>query len=172
MLQHKGKIMSNTIGLFRKLWMINIHYGWGDIQSIKMLTKTTGMASIKRGWKHTTIQTRKFRISSDLKKVTFCGQTRAIVRISCWDNGGKTPDRYTVLFMDCQNVNRTYEALCMSSSPFHPQGFGQHSQGMPGSHLGKKIKFEQLPSDCQILVKQDLEIESHNMALETIVNRD
>ena len=147
------------MGLFRKLRKINIHYGYGDIQSIEMLTKTTGLVKISRP--HMNITTRKFRLSDDLKKVTFCGKTRVIAPISCWDNGGtplETIDRYSVLFIDEQNgINRLYEALAMSSSPFHPQGVGQHTQGMPGPHLGKKIKFEQLPYDCQILVKNDLD---------------
>ncbi len=152
--------MSNQIvmGLFRKLWKINIHYGYGDIQSIEMLTKTTGLVKIRRA--HMNITTRKFRLSDDLKKVTFCGQTREIIRISCWDNGGKTLDRYTVVFLDEPNNSENYSALAMSSNPFHPQGFGQHTWSMIGPHLGKKIKFEQLPSNCQICVKRDLEIEA------------
>jgi hypothetical protein len=44
----------------------------------------------------------------------------------------------------------------MSSIPFHPQGFGQYSTCQLGRHLGKRIDFEDLPEDCQKLVKQDL----------------
>ena len=149
--------MSNqiVIGLCHKLWNINLHYGYGQIKSCKMLTKTTGLVEIYRP--HMNITTRKFRLSDDLKKVTFCGQTRKILRISCWDDGGKTLDRYTVVFLDQIINNRNYSALAMSSNPFHPQGFGQHTYSMIGPHLGKKIKFEQLPPNCQALVKNDLD---------------
>jgi hypothetical protein len=146
------------MGLYRKLQHINIHYGYGDIKSCKMLTKTTGIVKIIRP--HVVDTTRKFRLSDDLKKVTFCGQTREIIRISCWDDGGKTLDRYTVVFLDQPSNSRNYSALAMSSNPFHAQGFGQHTWSMIGPHLGKKIKFEQLPYNCQICVKRDLEIEA------------
>ena len=79
------------------------------------------------------------------------------MNIKCYDNGGKTCDRYTVVYLDCpENKPRTYQCVGMSASPFHPQGFGQHSIAMLGRHLGKRIKFEDLPEDCQKLVKQDL----------------
>jgi hypothetical protein len=76
------------------------------------------------------------------------------------DNGGKTFDRYTVVYDSVEGMTSAGEALYwsvgMSSDPFHPQGFGQHGSAMPGKHLGHKIKFSQLPADCQKLVKQDL----------------
>lgn len=46
----------------------------------------------------------------------------------------------------------------MSSMPFHPQGFGQHGEiedPRGGKHLGKRIKFAELPEDCQKLVVSD-----------------
>lgn len=79
--------------------------------------------------------------------------------IRIYDNGGKSFDRYTVVFMD--EVERTtvdgklYAALAMSAFPFHPQGFGQHTSAMPGKHLGRRIKFDDLPQDCQKCVAQD-----------------
>ena len=78
--------------------------------------------------------------------------------IRCYDNGGATFDRYTVVFT---RGKRCY--LGMSENPFHPQGFGQHGEWRKGensidypiySHLGKKIKFVDLPKDCQKAVKQ------------------
>ena len=78
--------------------------------------------------------------------------------IRIYDNGGKSFDRYTVVFMDQpERAANTFAALGMSERPFHPQGFGQHCSAMPGRHLGRRIAFEQLPADCQKLVKQDLE---------------
>lgn len=74
-----------------------------------------------------------------------------------YDNGGKTIDRYTVLFMDQpEHQHNTFSALAMDSTPFHPQGFGQHCTAMPGRHLGRRIEFKDLPTDCQKLVLQDL----------------
>lgn len=72
------------------------------------------------------------------------------------DNGGRTIDRYTVIYNIIGDSNSNYECVSMNQEPFHPQGFGQHGTAMRGRHLGKKIKFNQLPTDCQKLVMQDL----------------
>ena len=80
--------------------------------------------------------------------------------IRCYDNGGKTADRYTVVFLDQpERAVNTFVALGMNSTPFHPQGFGQHTAAMPGRHLGKRIAFASLPEDCQKLVEQNCTIE-------------
>lgn len=80
------------------------------------------------------------------------------MNIRCYDNGGKTMDRYTVIYMDQPEYkHKTYACVGMSEHPFHPQGFGQHLTAMVGRHLGKRIKFEELPEDCQKLVKRDLQ---------------
>lgn len=78
-------------------------------------------------------------------------------RIACYDNGGKTCDRFTVIYADYpeRSVN-TFQARGMNETPFHPQGFGQMTSAMPGRHLGRRIKFAALPADCQKLVTQDL----------------
>jgi len=82
--------------------------------------------------------------------------------VRCYDNGGKTFDRYTVVFTGRYNKGgRYFEYLGMSAHPFHPQGFGQHGESnLPidrpiYSHLGKKITFDQLPEDCKLCVLQD-----------------
>ena len=78
------------------------------------------------------------------------------MKVRCYDNGGKTFDRYTVVFMDLPEYQPgTYAAVGMSEHPFDPQGFGQHCSAMPGKHLGKRIKLEDLPVDCQKLVEMD-----------------
>jgi len=79
------------------------------------------------------------------------------MKIRIYDNGGKTFDRYTVVFIDRpeRKVNH-FECLGMSDNPFHPQGFGQHSTAVPGRHLGKRIKFDELPFPCQKLVHQNI----------------
>lgn len=80
---------------------------------------------------------------------------------SIYDNGGKTFDRFTVFYkgrgtLDHKTQGTFRFCVGMSENPFHPQGFGQHGSGMPGKHNGKRIKFEDLPEQCQRLVKQDL----------------
>lgn len=84
--------------------------------------------------------------------------------IRCYDNGGETADRYTVVYTGnyTHKTNRSFWYVGMSGSPFHPLGIGIHgdSEFRPidrptYSHLGKKIKFQDLPEDCQKLVMQD-----------------
>jgi hypothetical protein len=75
--------------------------------------------------------------------------------IKIYDNGGKTFDRFTVVFInEPERQPNTFAALGMSARPFDPQGFGQHCMATPGRHLGKRILFEDLPADCQKLVLQ------------------
>lgn len=76
--------------------------------------------------------------------------------ISIYDNGGKTFDRFSVIFKNERERNGLYGCRGMSEHPFHPQGFGQWCMAMPGRHLGKKIVFSGLPPDCQQLVLSDL----------------
>ena len=78
--------------------------------------------------------------------------------VRIYDNGGKTCDRYTAVYMNCPtDHNRAYfDARGMDARPFHPQGFGQFTIACPGKHLGKRIKFEDLPADCQKLIQEDM----------------
>ena len=84
------------------------------------------------------------------------------------DNGGKTFDRYTVFYEpQIAYPNTEYETyyypyLGMSENPCHPQGFGQHGEldyrySVWGTN-DKVLDFEDLPTECQQLVKQDLEM--------------
>ncbi len=82
--------------------------------------------------------------------------------IRIYDNGGKTFDRYTVVYMDCPEGRGLYGARGMSAHPFHPQGFGMCCTAMPGRHLGRRIAFEQLPVDCQKLVQQDIAFDAQH----------
>ena len=96
--------------------------------------------------------------------------------VRCWDNGGRSADRYTVCFTGRQAVekrgrNWQYPYVAMSAKPYHPQGFGQHgwSEDHPcdtndkgrasaigrKGHLGARIAFTDLPDDCQRLVIDD-----------------
>ena len=83
--------------------------------------------------------------------------------IRCYDNGGESFDRYTVVFTGRyrKKTGGEFWDLGMSANPFHPQGFGQHGSNREQidwptyGHLGKKIKFQDLPEDCQKLVMDD-----------------
>ena len=78
-------------------------------------------------------------------------------RFRCYDNGGQTADRFTVVYMDQpERTAGVFACVGMSKRPFHPQGFGQHSTAMPGKHLGKRVALSSLPADCQKLVRSDL----------------
>lgn len=72
-----------------------------------------------------------------------------------YDNGGKTLDRYTIIFMDRpERQYNTFTALGCNSEPFH--GIGQNCIAMPGRHLGKRIGFEDCPSEVQKFIMQEL----------------
>jgi hypothetical protein len=71
-------------------------------------------------------------------------------------------DRYTVVFTGnyTSRTSRQHWYLGMSGAPFHPQGIGQHGESEhqidwpSGGHLGKRIKFQDLPRDCQVCALQ------------------
>jgi hypothetical protein len=81
--------------------------------------------------------------------------------VRIYDNGGETFDQYTVVFTGNYKGRNGCEYIGMSTNPFHPQGFGQHGHSWTVidypkySHLGKKIKFQDLPERCQDCVIQD-----------------
>lgn len=80
--------------------------------------------------------------------------------VRLYDNGGKTYDRYTAVYMDEPEENmrgtaKLYAGRGMSENPFHPLGYGLACAVKPGQHLGKRIAFTALPEACQRLVKQD-----------------
>ena len=92
--------------------------------------------------------------------------------IRCYDNRDETIDRYTVVFTGRYThlTGGEHNYLAMNSAPFHPQGFGQHGStdfvtdcpngAWPPAlgrkcHLGWRIKFEDLPADCQKVALAD-----------------
>ena len=76
------------------------------------------------------------------------------------DNGEQTFDRYTIVYNTIGDRQGNYDCIGLSSNPTHPQGIGQHSVARPGPHLGKLIRFDDLPSDCQAVILHDLKGES------------
>jgi hypothetical protein len=78
-------------------------------------------------------------------------------RIKCYVKGlTKFADPYTVVFMD-QLDERTgnYFSRGMSARPTHPQGVGMAGECRPGPHLGRKIRFKDLPEECRKVIKRD-----------------
>jgi hypothetical protein len=79
-----------------------------------------------------------------------------------YDNGGKSFDRYTIVpprwAKEEKERNGLFNCIGSSENPFHPQGFGQHTSAMPGPHLGKRITWEQLPSDVQKFARQSFPV--------------
>lgn len=75
-----------------------------------------------------------------------------------YDNGGKSFDRYTIIpprwAKEYRERGWLWACIGASESPFHPQGFGQHCSAMPGSHLGKRIAWDQLPVGVQQFARQ------------------
>lgn len=78
--------------------------------------------------------------------------------LRCYDNGGKTFDRYTVVPPRWAKEERerdgTFNSIGASEHPFAPQGFGQHGAAMAGPHLGKRVKWADLPPDVQRFARQ------------------
>jgi len=90
--------------------------------------------------------------------------------VRCYDNGGETADRYTVVFTGNYRRKGNFQYVGMNAAPFHPQGIGQHGESprqidtnksgfAPAMgrkcHLGRRIPFADLPADCKLLVIQD-----------------
>lgn len=75
--------------------------------------------------------------------------------IRCYDNGGLTVDRYTVVFLDRpQRQRNMYEALGMAHDP---SIYCEHVLASHGHYLGKPIKLEELPDDCRSIVQHEFE---------------
>ena len=84
--------------------------------------------------------------------------------IRIYDNGGETFDRYTVVFTGKYRKRaKEFIYLGMSENPHHPQGFCQHGFAQylidrpTYSHLGKPVKYQDLPDDCRISIDNTYE---------------
>jgi hypothetical protein len=82
--------------------------------------------------------------------------------VRCYDNGGKTADRYTAVFTGVyrHKTGGVFWDLAMNREPFHPQGIGQSGESRTQidrprySHLGKKVAFNKLPCEVRQCVRQ------------------
>ena len=98
-----------------------------------------------------------------------CGVPRYV---RCYDNGGTTWDRYTVVYTGrYPKIDHEFHYVGMSEHPFAPNGFGQHGESHyaacdtnewgfapaigRSNNLGKRIAFADLPDDCKSLVLSD-----------------
>jgi len=82
--------------------------------------------------------------------------------IRCYDNGGATIDRYTVVFTGRYRGRRgQFVHVGMDHKPYDPQGFCQHGFNWAQidrptyGHIGRKIAFGDLPAKCQSVVLSD-----------------
>lgn len=70
--------------------------------------------------------------------------------LACYDNNGRTCDRYTVLFgapLWTPNMGRTIPLLILSAAPSSPQGVSMWGE-MPAYNraaLGRKVRWLDLP---------------------------
>lgn len=71
--------------------------------------------------------------------------------VAVYDSGpDEGIDRYTLVLSLDYTANVGYrQMLGMSGSPSHPQGVSQFGEGLWGDHLGKRIKFQDLPENVQ-----------------------
>lgn len=65
--------------------------------------------------------------------------------IACYDNGGKTFDRYTIVF-DAPVGNGEYESLGVG---WYVDNYSQFGYCTIGKHLGNIISFKKLPEHVQ-----------------------
>lgn len=89
--------------------------------------------------------------------------------LRCYDNGGKTVDRYTIIPPKWANEYRNsvengyapgyanryeFDGIASSKDPYFALGFGQTvNHVLPGPHLGKRIKWDDLPWDVQTFAR-------------------
>ena len=74
--------------------------------------------------------------------------------LACYDNDGKTCDRYTVLFGApywTPDMGRKVQFLGMSGTPTHPQGFSQWGElnAFDRSGCGKHVRWLDLPENIR-----------------------
>lgn len=81
--------------------------------------------------------------------------------VGIYDNGGKTIDRYTVVYEPYEMDGRIhFPYVGMSGAPYWPQGYCQHGEVVdqrPRKHWADRVvNLEDLPKDCQRVVLQDV----------------
>lgn len=64
--------------------------------------------------------------------------------IAVYDDGGKTVDRYTCVLTWKETGNRR-SMIAMGSDVTSPLGFSQFTSGIVGKHLGKRLRWKDVP---------------------------
>lgn len=93
-------------------------------------------------------------------------------RLARFYDNEEIADRYTVVYLKKEGMDPYfyYSYVGMSGNPTHPQGFCQHGDDRNlidktptgivklgrKNHLGKRILFKDLPSQCQSIVLSEL----------------
>lgn len=86
------------------------------------------------------------------------------IYVRIYDNGGETSDRYTVVFTGNYPGRVGCDYLGMSTDPTSPLGIFQHGWNNKFidrptyTHLGKSIRFKDLPTECQKIVMTNYKI--------------
>ena len=91
-------------------------------------------------------------------KNLFIGENPRYIR--CYDNGGKTIDRYTCVFTGRYRKRFENKFIDLSSSPdpYSPTGVGSIGESdvqidkPTYSHLGKKVSFDTLPTEVKAYI--------------------
>jgi hypothetical protein len=68
--------------------------------------------------------------------------------IAIYDSGGGSMDRYTLVLEGLTPLGH-HHCLGLSDNPGGVYGFSNFGDCKLGSHLGKKIKFSELPKEVQ-----------------------
>ena len=95
-----------------------------------------------------------------IKSTIMVGGKRKVCRV--FDTGSDGVfDRYTIAFKGyrVEGHGMVYPYLASSTNPFHPQGFGQHGESkgfLTGKHLGKRVRFDSLPTDVQCFILDNI----------------
>jgi len=73
---------------------------------------------------------------------------------SLWDAGPDFADRYSLFFKGKYDDSQPTLRCCLgfNEAPWHPQGFWQHTCGIPGKHNGKRITLDDLPEKLRDFV--------------------
>jgi len=85
-------------------------------------------------------------------------------KIKCYDNGGKSIDRYTAIYLSSPVTNcdpypyykKIYNGLSFCYQPSFALGICSHIEATIGRHLGKRIAFHDLPTDCKKAILNDI----------------
>lgn len=82
-------------------------------------------------------------------------KTKLNTRLSIYDNGGKSFDRYTIIDNGSKLPSGLYEAIgsCETGVSFY-----LHIECSKGSHLGKRVNLSELTNDLQRRLKEEFNI--------------